>query len=96
VKWTYWSKAAKAIMSIGVVALLTAAFYRVRELLAALILFSFVFGVVILAMLILWLVGETTHKAAAVLESQMPQILPHAVATAPAHSHPMRRSHPWN
>jgi len=81
---------------IGALVLLSAAFYRVRELLAALILFGFLFGVVILAILIFWLVGETAHQAATVLETQMPHVLPHTISPARAHSHPVRRNQQWN
>lgn len=93
---TYCGKAAMGITGIGVLALSSAISYRVRELLAELILFSFLFGVVILAILILWLVGETTHNAAAALETHMPHIPSHSVAPAPAHSNLTHPGHLWN
>jgi hypothetical protein len=57
-------KAVEAAAGIGVLALCASVFYRVRELLAALILFSAVFGVVLIAVLILWLVEQTAHEGA--------------------------------
>jgi hypothetical protein len=93
---SYYRKGVYIATGIGVLVLSSAAFYRVRELLAGLILFSLLFGALIFVILILWLVGETTHKAAAVLETHMPHILPHSITPAPAHSHPVHRGQPWN
>jgi hypothetical protein len=83
---TYCRKAAIGITGIGVLALSSVISYRVRELLSALLLFSFLFGVVILAILILWLFGKTTRNAATALKTHMPRIPSHKVAPAPAHS----------
>jgi hypothetical protein len=83
---TYCGKVAIGITGIGVLALSSAISYRVRELLSALLLFSFLFGVVILAILILWLFGKTTHNAVTALKTHMPRIPSHNVAPAPAHS----------
>jgi hypothetical protein len=92
----YSSKAVKAAAGIGVLALSAAIFYRVRELLAALLLFSVLFGVVIIAVLILWLVEEAAHEAAVRLETCMAHIPPrHIVAPAQAHANHFRRSPPW-
>jgi len=64
--WTarriYSVKAVEAAAGIGVLALCAAVFYRVRELLAALILFTVLFGVVAIAVLILWLVEQAAHE----------------------------------
>jgi hypothetical protein len=65
------SKAVDAAAGICVLALGAAVFYRVRELLAALILFSAVFGVVIIAVLILWLVEQAAHEGAIRLGTHM-------------------------
>ena len=93
----YSSKGVKAAASIGVLALSAAVFYRVRELLAALLLFSVLFGVVIIAVLILWLVEEAAHEAAVRLETCMAHIPSrHIVAPAQAHANHIRRSPPWN
>jgi Flp pilus assembly protein TadB len=64
-------KAVEAAAGLGVLALCSAVFYRVRELLAALILFSAVFGVVMIAVLILWLVERTAHEGAVRLGAHM-------------------------
>lgn len=93
----YSSQAVKAAASIGVIAFFAAVFYRVRELLAALILFSAVFAVVIVAVLILWLVGQATHEAAVRLETHMARIPGrHFVAASRGHAGHILRSPPWN
>ena len=51
---TYSGKVMEAVGGIGLLALFAAVFYRVRELLAAFLLFSVVFAVVAIAVLILW------------------------------------------
>jgi hypothetical protein len=99
--WTarriYSVKAVEAAAGIGVLALCAAVFYRVRELLAALILFSVVFGVVIVAILILWLVGQATHEAAVHLETHMAHT-PSRLIVAPARvrANHIHKSPPWN
>jgi hypothetical protein len=95
-KRTY-TKTAEAVAGLGVLALSGALFYRVRELLAALLLFSVVLGVVIIAVLILWLVGEATHEAAGRLETRVAHIpARHIVATSRGHAGHILRSLPWN
>jgi Flp pilus assembly protein TadB len=93
----YSRKAVRAAAGIGVLALCAAVFYRVRELLAALILFSVLFGVVIIAVLILWLFGQATHEAAVRLEKQLGHIpARHIVVTSQVHTGHVLRTRPWN
>ena len=81
----------------GVTGLSAAVFYRVRELLGALILFSAVFGVVIIAVLILWLVEEAAHEAAVRLETRMAHIPSrHIVASSRGHAGHILRTRQWN
>ncbi len=95
--WIYSGKAVEAAAGIGVLALSAAAFYRVREILAALLLFSVLFGVVIFAILIMWLVGEATHEAAVRLETHVAHIpARHIVAPSPGHAGHILRNPPWN
>jgi hypothetical protein len=93
----YSSKAVEAAAGISVLAVSASVFYRVRELLAALILFSFLFGVVIVAVLILWLVERGTHEAAVRLETHLAHFpARHIVAPAQAHPNHIHKSPPWN
>ena len=48
-----------------------AAFYSLRELVAALIIFSILFGTVVMTLLILFLIQDLALKAVAHLESRM-------------------------
>lgn len=93
----YTGKAVGAAGGIGVLALSAVAFYRVREILAALLLFSVLLGVVIFAILIMWLVGEATHEAATRLEQYVTHIpARHTFAVSPAHANPIFRSRRWH
>ena len=93
----YFSKAAKAAAGISVLALSAAVFYRVRELLAALLLFSVLFGVVIFAVLILWLVERATHEAAVRLVTHRAHIPSrHIVASSRGHAGHILRTRQWN
>jgi hypothetical protein len=93
----YSSKAVIATAGMGVLALSSAAFYRVRELLAALLLFSVLFGVVAVAVLILWLVERGAHEATVRLETRLVHIpAGHIFAPARAHAGPIHRKSPWN
>jgi Flp pilus assembly protein TadB len=93
----YSGKAVAAAAGIGVFALFATVFYRVRELLAALILFSVVFGVVAIAFLILWLVERGAHEAAVRLETRMSHIPSRpVVAPAQAHANQIHQSTPWH
>lgn len=93
----YSNQAAKAAAGIGVLAICAAVFYRVRELLAALILFSAVFAVVIVAALILWMVGQASHEAVVRLETHMERKPSrHIVAAFRTHAGHILRSPPWN
>jgi len=90
------SKAVEAA-GIGVLALCASIFYRVRELLAALILFSAVFGVVIIAVLILWLVEQAAHEGAARLGTHMAHFpARHIFAPARARADRIHGNPPWN
>jgi hypothetical protein len=85
--WIYASIAAIAATAIGAADLSAAVFYRVRELLAGLLLFSVLLGVVILAVLILWLVERATRVAAARLQTHMVHILArHHLGASRAHA----------
>lgn len=82
-KRAWASKTARGFACAAALAISAAAFYRVRELLAALLLFSILFGVVIVGVLILWLVEEVAHKAAVEVEHHLPHLTKHHVP-APA------------
>jgi len=82
----YSSTAVKTATGIGAVALAAAVYYRIRELLAALLLFSFLFGVVMIAVLILWLVEQTAHEAAVHIETHMGH-MPVRRTAAPSRRH---------
>ena len=99
--WTvgraYSGKAVEAAAGVGALALSSAAFYRIRELLAAFILFSVVFGVVAIAVLILWLVERGAHEAAVRIETHMAHIpAQRVVAPSRAQVAPIHRTPPWN
>jgi len=94
---SYSGKAVEAAAGIGALALSAAAFYRIRELLAAFILFSVVFGVVAIAVLILWLVEQGAHEAAVRLETHAAHIPGRRiVASSRAHAGHILRNPPWN
>jgi len=83
----YASKTAEAIAGMGILAIFAAVFYRVRELLAAQLLFSVLMGVVIVAVLILWLVGAATREAASRIETRVAHIpARHGLAASRVHS----------
>ena len=82
-RWNPCRKAAITATGSGAQALSSVAFYQVRELLAELILFSFLFAVVLLAILTIWLVEEITHQVAAIFEAHLPHHLPDTVSPAP-------------
>ena len=99
--WTvgraYSGKAVEAAAGIGALALSSAAFYRVRELLAAFLLFSVVFCTVAVAFLILWLVERGAHDAAVRLETHMAHISArHNVAPARVRAIHVHRTPPWS
>ncbi len=97
VRRIYANKTAEAVASIGILAISAAVFYRVRELLAALLLFSVLIGVVIVAVLILWLVGEATREATSRIETRLAHIpARHVLAASRAHATHNHRSPPWN
>jgi hypothetical protein len=90
-------KAVEAAVGIGVLALCASVFYRVRELLAALILFIAVFGVVIIAVLILWLVEQAAHEGAVRLGTHLAHFpARHIFAPALARADHIRRNPRWN
>ncbi len=94
---TYSGKAVEAAGGIGLLALSAAVFYRVRELLAAFLLFSVVFGIVAIAILILWLVERGAHEAAVRLETHMAHIPARRIfASCRAHADHTLRNPPWN
>jgi len=94
---TYSGKAVEAAAGIGVLVFSVAVFYRVRELFAAFLLFSVVFGVVAIAFLILWLVERGAHEAAVRIETHMAHIpAQRIVAPSRAHVAPIHRTPPWN
>lgn len=82
---------------LGGLALSSAAYYRVRELVAALILFSFFFGVVMIAVLILWLIEQAASEAADRIETRIAHVpARRPVASARSHTgHALWRM-PWN
>ncbi len=87
----------KAAAGVGVIALSAAVFYRVRELLAAFLLFSAVFGVVAIAVLILWLVERGSHEAAVRMETRMTRIPGRrTIASSQAHAVNFLRNPPCN
>lgn len=91
------SKAVDVAAGLGVLALCSAVFYRVRELLAALILFSAVFGVVMIAVLILWLVEQTAHEGAVRIGTHMAHFPGwHIFAPSRARADHIHRNPRWN
>jgi hypothetical protein len=96
-KRTYSRRLVEAVVGVGVLAICTSIFYRVRELLAAFIIFSVVFGVVAIAFLILWLVERGAREVADRLETQVERHpLQHRTASSPAHSDSTFRNHLWH
>jgi hypothetical protein len=94
---TYAGKAVEAAAGIGIFAFSVAAFYRIRELFAAFILFSVIFGVVAAAFLILWLAEWGAHEAAGRIETHLAHIpLQRLVGHSRAHVAPIHRTPPWN
>ena len=79
----YSGKAVGIAAGTGLIALSAFVFYPVRELLAAFLLFSVVFGVVAIAFLILWLVERGAHQASVYLEAHIGHIArQHVIASA--------------
>jgi hypothetical protein len=90
-------KAVEAAAGIGFLAICASVFFRVRELLAALILFGAVFGVVILAVLILCLIEWAAHEGAVRLGTHMAHFpARHIIAPARARADHIHRNPPWN
>jgi hypothetical protein len=90
-------KAVEVSAGTAVLGLCAVGFYRVRELLAALILFSVVFGIVAIAILILWLVEQGAHAAAVRLEKLVSDFPSRRiVAPAQVHANRSHRTPPWN
>lgn len=85
---------------VGVYALLgvcSFAFYRVRELAAALILFSFLFAAVMIGVVIVWLVNLGAQRTAFWLENHMAHIFAHRIVTpAPVQAKHISQDHRWN
>jgi hypothetical protein len=95
--WVRSGTALEASAGIGVMALCASVFYRVRELLAAFILFRVVCAAVAIAVLILWLVERGTHMFAVRLETQVDRFrVRHGFASSPAHSNSTLRTPSWN
>lgn len=65
------SNQVKAIVGAFGVAIASVGFYQVRELVAALAIFSLLFGTIAMAFLILFLIEEVALKGVAQLESRM-------------------------
>lgn len=79
-------------MSIG-----AAEFYSVRELVAALIIFSILFGTIGMALLILFLIQDLALKGVAHLESGMAYIrVPHGAISGQRSRNHVLRSPRWN
>lgn len=96
-KRIYYSKIVRAVTGMVVLAALAAFSYQVRELMAALLLFSVLFGVLGIVVLILSFLGRATHDAAAHLEAHKARMQTHNIAaTHQPHPGHISRSWPWN
>ena len=83
----------EAIMGAIVVSMVAAAFYQVRELAAALLMFSVLFGTVGMAFLILFLIQELALKGLIRIETSMAHIRGQdTVASPQPHRNSMARS----
>ena len=83
----------EAIISAIVVAVVAAAFYQVRELAAALLIFSVLFSTVGMAFLILFLIQELALRALIRIETSMAHIRgQNTVASPQPHRNSMARS----
>lgn len=92
-----YSRKAAGMAGLGALfALSFATIYRVRELAAALLLFSVAFAVVMIGVLFLWLAEEGAHKAAMWLESQLTHLPPRAVAAARVRARHNGSGRTWN
>lgn len=82
----YSNQPARWAAGIVLFAVSAAAFYRLRELLAALLLFSVLFALVMIGALFVWLIDEAAHRAAVHVESHLGHIPPRQVV-APSRAH---------
>jgi hypothetical protein len=94
------SKAAAALAEVavsGALVIYAAAFYRLSELLAALLVFSVAIGPLIIAVLILWLAGEAIYEAASRIEKRGTHNPAwHFLAWSRARAAHIHRSRSWN
>jgi hypothetical protein len=89
-------KGLQAAVGIGGIALSAAVFFRVRDLLAALLLFRVLFGAVAIAVFILWLVGRATHEVAARVGTHLAH-MPSSTIFVPVRTRANHHgSPPWN
>jgi hypothetical protein len=90
-------KVAKAVVGTIAVALTTMAFYPVREFLAALLIFSVLFGAVGIALLILFLIQELALKGVTQLEARLACVRArHAAISGQRGDDHVLRSPRWN
>ncbi len=96
--WRIWfGKGLYGAAGIGVIVLSAAVFFRVRELLAALLLFSVLFALVAIAVFLLWLVGRATRAVAVRVGRHMVHIPSnYIVVPVMARANHYHRSPPWN
>lgn len=93
----YANKAAGWAAAVALCALSASAFYRVRELLAALLLFSILFAIVMLGAVIVWLVDEAAHRAAVRVESRIGHISsPQIAAPSQARAKQGQENRAWH
>jgi hypothetical protein len=86
-----------AAAGICVIVLSAAVFFKVRELLAALLLFSVLFAVVAIVVFLLWLVGRAIHEAAVRVGRHVVHLPSnHIVVPVRARASHYRGSLPWN
>ena len=84
---------AKAVIGAILLSMVAGAFYQVRELIAALLIFSVLFGTVGMAFLTLFLIQELAVKGLVRIETSTARIRGrHIVTSGQPHPNPMARS----
>jgi cell division protein FtsW (lipid II flippase) len=92
-----YSRKAATVVGLGALFLLSfATIYRVRELVAALLLFTLAFGIVMIGVFILWLAEEAAHGAAQWLEGLAAHRPPRIVTAARVRARHNTAGRTWN
>lgn len=92
-----YSRKAATVAGLGSLFILSfATIYRVRELVAALLLFSVAFAVAMIGVLLLWLAEQAAYKTAVWLESQVAHLPPRVVAAERVRARHNAAGRTWN